>query len=108
MNCAFPPSLTPVSPLTFYWTGLLSLHFEGQEALLPHDFLHRLNLNNKMEQALNNGAPELNDKKLDRTQSDTLVAELKADFLDLAILYDLSLVEGFRIHVTMITNNVLL
>ena len=89
------------------WVGLLSLHLEGQEALLPDDFLHRLNLSQKLEQALNRkAAAELSDKKLDRAKADDLVAELKKEFCDLARHYYLFLIEGVRKHVTMTTNNV--
>ena len=90
-----------------YWTGLLSLHIEGQEALLHEDFLHRLNLTSKMDAALRRkAAAELSDKKLDRSILDDLVTELRAEFCNSARNYYLFLIGGVCKHVTMTTNNV--
>ena len=60
------------------WNELLSIHLENQEALLPSDFLLRLNLTSKMDQALKNTAiSQLSDKKLDRSRADALVEEIR-------------------------------
>ena len=89
------------------WNGLLSLHIEGLEALLPTDFLNRLNLSDKMDLALEKkAATELSDKSMDRSRVDSLVKGLKAEFCDLARKYYLFLIEGVRKHVTMTSNNV--
>ena len=89
------------------WNDLLSIHLESQEALLPADFLLRLNLTSKMDQALKNTAiSQLSDKKLDRSRADALVEEMRDEFCSLARNYYLFLIEGVRKHVTMTTNNV--
>ena len=87
------------------WTGLLSIHIEGQEALLPDDFLHRLNLTSKMETSLRKKpAADLSDK--DRAKLAELVEKLRLEFCNAARNYYLFLIEGVRKHVTMTTNNV--
>ena len=89
------------------WNGLLSLHTEGQEALLHEDFLHRLNLTSKVDAALRRKeAAELSNKKLVRSILDDLVTKLRAKFCNSARNYYLFLNEGVRKHVTMTTNNV--
>ena len=89
------------------WTCLLSLDLESQEDLLADDFLHRLNLTSKINQALKKkAASELRDKKLDHARADNLAVELKTEFCDLARHFYLFLIEGVRKHVTMSANNV--
>ena len=89
------------------WVGILSLHNEGQEALLPDDFLDRLNLTSKMETSLRKkAAAELSDKKMDRAKLDDLVNQWRLEFCNAARNYYLFLIEGVRNHVTMTTNNV--
>ena len=90
------------------WAGLLSLLIEGQEALLPDDFLQRLNLTGRMDLALERkAASELRDRKLDRSILDSLAEELRAEFSSLVRNFYLFQIEGgVRKHVTMTTNNV--
>ena len=88
------------------WNSLLSIRLDGQQALLPEDFLLRLILSSKLEQALRKKAVSVSvlcDKKMDRARADSSVEELPDEFCISARNYYLFLIKGVRKHFTKTT-----
>ena len=84
-------------PTSDDWFGLMSIHLESQEALLPKDFLERMRLYSKVESALKKRAARvLSDKKADKAKIDQLAGELLTSFCDTARNYLMFLIGGIK------------